>query len=395
MLEYDMSSGLTDGELTVLGLLVEQPCHGYDLERIIEARGVREWTALGFSSIYYVLDKLAKRGLIEATSTPPSAKSRTTFRATTPGRELCATATREALATPTPTRARVLIAMANSPGLPAADVVTELTRRLEALRKQLVDVRRTRSSQEPLPMAASAIFDYGEAMLRADVGWTESTLTALTNRSAPSKETAVEKYDIKKAHRQLYSPRSKEFTVVDVPEFRYIAVDGRGDPNTSPAYASAIEALYGVAYALKFASKKTLGRDFAVGPLEGLWRADDPRVFVTRDKDVWEWTMMISQPDWITEDMVQAAIDNVSKKKTNPALGDVRLRTLGEGTCVQILHIGSYDDETPTLDRLHNHYLPDNGLTFNGDHHEIYLSDARRTSPAKLKTILRQPVKSA
>jgi hypothetical protein len=208
-------------------------------------------------------------------------------------------------------------------------------------------------------------------------------------------EAAVDKYDVKKIHRELYSPPSKDFTVVDVPEFRYIAVDGSGDPNTSPAYANAIGALYGVAYTLKFASKKTLGRDFAIGPLEGLWRADDPTVFTARRKDSWDWTMMISQPDWITEDMVGAGIDSVSKKKDNPALADMRLLTLIEGSCVQILHIGSYDDETPILDRLHNRYLPEHGLTFNGDHHEIYLSDARRTAPAKLRTILRQPVKPA
>ncbi|RZS37506.1 hypothetical protein EV193_10561 [Herbihabitans rhizosphaerae] len=379
-------AALTDGELTVLGLLVEQPRHGYELERVIEERGVRAWTALGFSSIYYVLDKLAKRGLIEATGAPSSGKSRTTFRATVSGRELCAAATRDALTTLTPTHARVLIGMANSPGLPDADVVTGLTKRLDALRDQFADVRATRARQAPLPTAASAIFDYSEAMLAADISWTETTL---------ARETAMDKYDIKKVRRALYSPPSKEFTVVDVPELRYIAVDGRGDPNTSPAYANAIEALYGVAYALKFASKNTLGRDFVVGPLEGLWRADDPSVFVTRRKETWEWTMMISQPDWIADDMVKAAVDNVARKKENPALGDIRPHTLVEGTCVQILHIGSYDDETPTLDRLHNHYLPDNGLTFNGDHHEIYLSDARRTAPAKLKTILRQPVKPA
>jgi DNA-binding PadR family transcriptional regulator len=381
-----MSSALTDGELTVLGLLVEQPRHGYDLERVIEERGVRAWTALGFSSIYYVLDKLAKRGLIEATGGKPSGKSRATFRATESGRELCAAATREALTTLTPVHARVLIAMANSPGVPDEDVVAGLTQRLTALRHQLAEVRAARGRQVPLPTAASAIFDYSEAMLRADAGWTESTLDTWT------KETAVDKYDIKKSHKKLYAPSAREFTVVEVPELRYIAVDGRGDPNTSPAYANAVEALYSVAYTLKFASKNTLGRDFVVGPLEGLWRADDPSVFVTRRKDTWEWTMMISQPDWITDGMVQAAIENVAKKKTI-LLGDVRLRTLAEGTCVQILHIGSYDDETPTLQRLHSQYLPENGLTFNGDHHEIYLSDARRTPPAKLRTILRQPVK--
>jgi DNA-binding PadR family transcriptional regulator len=375
---------LTDGELTVLGLLVEQSRHGYELERVIEERGVRAWTALGFSSIYYVLDKLAKRGLIETTGAPPSGKSRATFRATEEGRELCAAATREALATLTPVHARVLIGLANSPGLPDKDVAAGLTERLEKLRRQREEVKAVRTEQEPLPTAATAIFDYSEAMLAADIGWTEATLAM---------QTSMDKYDIKKAHRALYSPSSKAFALVDVPELRYIAVDGRGDPNTSADYADALEALYPVAYTLKFASKKNLGKDFTVGPLEGLWRADDPSVFIARHKQSWEWTMMISQPDWITEDMVRSAVDTVAKKKENPALDKVRLRTFTEGRCVQILHIGPYDDETATLDRLHNHYLPDNGLTFNGDHHEIYLSDARRTAPAKLKTILRQPVK--
>lgn len=385
-----MDPTLTDAELTVLGLLLEQPRHGYELERVIEERGVRTWTALGFSSIYYLLDKLAGRGLIEASATEKrSAKSRATYQVTAEGRDLCAATTRDALAALTPVRSRVLIGMANSPGLPEGDVAAGLTRRLTALRDQLAEVRAARAHQEPLPGAASAIFDYCEAMLRADVGWTEATLATLT------KETAMDKYDVKKAHRELYAPPAKDFVVVDVPELRYLAVDGHGDPNTSTAYAQAVEALFTTAYTLKFASKKALDRDFVVGPLEGLWRADDPQSFVTRDKQAWSWTMLISQPDWITEDMVRAALAEAAKKKDNPALAGVRLISLTEGKSVQILHIGSYDDEAPTLDRLHRRYLPDNGLTFNGDHHEIYLSDARRTEPAKLKTILRQPVKPA
>ncbi|MBB1155412.1 MULTISPECIES: GyrI-like domain-containing protein [Amycolatopsis] len=375
---------LTDAELTVLGLLVEQPRHGYELERVIEERGIRAWTALGFSSIYYVLDKLAKRGLIEATGGPRSGKSRATFQATPSGVELCADATREALTTLTPVHARVLIAMANSPGLPDADVHSGLTARLTAVREQLAEVRATRTRQEPLPDAAAAIFDYSEAMLTADLTWTESVL---------SKETAMEKYDVKKAHRTLYAPPSKDFTVVDVPALQYLAVDGHGDPNTAPEYTHAVEALYGIAYSVKFASKKTLGRDFVVGPLEGLWRADDPTVFLTREKAKWDWTMMINQPDWVTEEMVREAAESVAKKKDNPALARVQLRTLTEGTSVQILHLGSYDDETPTLHRLHDEYLPEHDLTFNGDHHEVYLSDPRRTAPEKLKTVLRQPVK--
>ncbi|GIF98184.1 GyrI-like domain-containing protein [Catellatospora citrea] len=388
-----MESTLTDAELTVLGLLLEQPRHGYELERVIEERGVRAWTALGFSSIYYLLDKLAARGLIEATAMPAaekrSAKSRATYQVTAAGRDLCTAATRDALTTLTPVRSRVLIGMANSPGLPEGDVVAGLTRRLGALRDQLAEVQAARVRQEPLPAAASAIFDYSEAMLRADAGWTSATLGTLT------KETAVDKYDIKKAHRELYAPPASDFVVVDVPELRYLAVDGHGDPNTSAAYADAVEALFTTAYTLKFAAKKSLGRDFVVGPLEGLWRADDPQTFVTRDKQAWAWTMMISQPDWITEDMVRTAVAEAGRKKDNPALAAVRLISLAEGRCVQILHIGSYDDEAPTLDRLHHRYLPDHGLTFNGDHHEIYLSDVRRTEPAKLKTILRQPVMDA
>lgn len=202
----------------------------------------------------------------------------------------------------------------------------------------------------------------------------------------------MDKYDIKVAKKALYSPTSRDFTRVTVPPIQYLAVDGHGDPNTSLAYTQAIETLYPVSYSLKFASK-SLGRDFVVAPLEGLWRADDPSVFATRTKSAWEWTMLISQPEWVTGEMVSAAIDKVRAKKNLPALENLRMFVLDEGDSVQIMHHGSYDDEAPTLAKLHHEYLPSQALTFNGDHHEIYLSDARRTAPAKLKTILRQPVK--
>lgn len=203
----------------------------------------------------------------------------------------------------------------------------------------------------------------------------------------------MDKYDVKLAHKALYAPSPKDFALVEVPSMTYLAVDGHGDPNVSQDYADAIEALYGVSYALKFDSKKALGRDFVVAPLEGLWRADDPSAFAARDKASWDWTMLISQPDWITKAQVRSAIDKASAKKPSQALERLRMLSLAEGASVQILHIGSYDDEAPTLHRLHHEYLPAHGLTFNGDHHEIYLSDARRTAPEKLKTILRQPVR--
>lgn len=382
-----MSPTLTDAELTILGLLSESPRHGYELEKVIDERGVRNWTALGFSSIYYLFDKLAKRGLIEAAGPVGPGKSRATFRLTATGHELYVAASLDALASLEPLRARVLVAMANAPGLPDSEVAARLREREDALRTQLAEVRATRSRQQPLPAAASAIFDYSETMLLADAEWTTRTVATI------EREMTMEKYDVKAARKELFSPPSKNFTIVEVPRTQYLAIDGHGDPNTAPAYAAALEALYGTAYTLKFESKKSLSRDFVVAPLEGLWRAGDMEVFVTRDKSSWDWTMMISQPDWITEEMVAAAITALSAKKNLPALDLLSLITLDEGMSVQILHIGPYDDEAPTLDRLHHEYIPENGLTFNGDHHEIYLSDARRTDPAKLKTILRQPVR--
>lgn len=205
----------------------------------------------------------------------------------------------------------------------------------------------------------------------------------------------MDKYDVKTAHKELYAPSAREFSRVDVPRLSYIAVDGRGDPNTAPAYAEAIESLYTVAYTLKFTSKKELGRDFAVGPLEGLWRAEDVSAFARGDKSAWEWTMVIVLPDWITEEMVAIARETAMAKKQLLAIARLRLMTMIEGPSVQILHIGPYDSESPTIDRMHNEYFPANNLTFNGDHHEIYLSDPRRTAPEKLKTVLRQPVKAA
>ncbi len=208
-----------------------------------------------------------------------------------------------------------------------------------------------------------------------------------------STPSATRPYDIKKDHAALYAPRAGGFHVVQVPELVFLMVDGHGDPNTSPAYAEAVEALYALSYAVRATAKRELGRVHTVGPLEGLWSAEDPRAFVARDKSAWDWTMMITQPAWITPEIVETATAAARKKKL-AALDRVRFAPYTEGTSVQILHIGSYDSEAPVLARLHQEYLPEHGLTFNGRHHEIYLSDPRRTEPAKLRTILRQPVTS-
>lgn len=201
------------------------------------------------------------------------------------------------------------------------------------------------------------------------------------------------KVDFKKELKHLYRPAKVEFSVVDVPAMQFLMVCGHGDPNVVQAYAEAVEALYAVAYKIKFASKKSLDRDYVVPPLEGLWWAQEMAAFTTAlDKSRWDWTMMIMQPDWITPVMVEEARVLVRKQKELTELSRVRLETYAEGLSVQIMHIGPYDEEGPTLQRLHHEFMPANGYTFNGKHHEIYLSDPRRVGPEKLKTVLRQPV---
>lgn len=198
-----------------------------------------------------------------------------------------------------------------------------------------------------------------------------------------------------------YRAKRGEFRVVDVPPMQYLMVDGAGDPNTAPAYSDAVSALFPLAYTLKFASRKELGIDTVVMPLEGLWHAPDMASFTTaRDKSAWLWTMMIMIGDHITPSMFDDAVAAVSqkaakKKEPLPALDSVRLETLDEGRCVQTLHVGPFDDEGPVLDELHHRFIPDNGLQMRGRHHEIYLSDLRRADPARLRTILRQPVAPA
>ncbi|MEU6036241.1 GyrI-like domain-containing protein [Actinomadura sp. NPDC047616] len=199
-------------------------------------------------------------------------------------------------------------------------------------------------------------------------------------------------YDVKRERKELYAPKNTAWALIEVPEQQFIAIDGQGDPNTSPTYAAAVEALYTVAYTLKFAAKRD-GQDFVVAPLEGLWWADDYEAFTVRAKASWKWTMLISLPDWITKETIEEARAAAAAKKKLPAIAGLRHHTLHEGLCAQILHVGSYDDEAPLLAHLHNDYVKANGLRLHGLHHEIYLSDPRRTRPEQLKTILRQPVR--
>jgi hypothetical protein len=211
----------------------------------------------------------------------------------------------------------------------------------------------------------------------------------------PPRDSEPNKVDFKKTLDTYRAERGK-FRLVDVPDTQYLMIDGHGDPNTSPAFTEAIEALYPVAYKLKFASKRELDRDYVVPPLEGLWWADDMDVFTAaRDKSRWDWTLMLMVPSWLGQGMFATAVRQAGAKSRPTRVDDVRLETLSEGRCVQTLHVGSFDDEAEVLERLHHEFIPGEGLRRTGKHHEIYLSDFRRVAPEKQRTILRQPVATA
>ncbi len=200
------------------------------------------------------------------------------------------------------------------------------------------------------------------------------------------------KVDLKKELKHLYNPSAKKVSVVDVPPMNFLMLDGAGDPNVSPEYQQAMQALFALSYTLKFRLKKGAGMDYVVMPLEGLWWTDDPSQFSMTNKDIWKWTAMIMQPDYVTPELFEQVLAETRRKKNLPALGRVRFEAYHEGLSVQIMHIGPYAAEEPTIARLHR-FIRENGYEFNGKHHEIYLSDPRRTAPEKLRTVVRQPIR--
>jgi len=207
------------------------------------------------------------------------------------------------------------------------------------------------------------------------------------------------KTDFKKLDKALYTGKVGRFDVIEVPQQLFLKIDGAGDPNTAPAYGRAVAALYGLSYGLKFHGKPQ-GVDHVVGPLEGLWWADDMSSYTSRDKDKWQWTMMIRQPEWVTAadfaEVLESMVSKTAKKRDaatdETILRQVRLEGFCEGLVVQVLHVGSYDQEGPVLADMHERFIPESGLVMRGLHHEIYLGDPRKLAPEKLKTILRQPV---
>lgn len=198
------------------------------------------------------------------------------------------------------------------------------------------------------------------------------------------------KIDHKKVFRTLYTATAQP-ALLEVPSLRYLMIDGHGDPNTAPEYTEALQALYAVSYAAKFALKRAGGPDLAVMPLQGLWWADDLGAFTAGDKDAWDWTMMIMQPDEVPPDLLEQARVTAATKAPARALDRLRVDRLAEDRAAQVLHVGPYADEGPTIARLHA-FVAEQGLQLTGRHHEIYLGDPRRAAPEKLRTIIRHPV---
>jgi hypothetical protein len=205
------------------------------------------------------------------------------------------------------------------------------------------------------------------------------------------------KIDLKKDDKEFYNPSKSEPSLIEVPEMKFLMIDGEGDPNTSQNYREAMEALFPVSYKVKFISKREKSKDYVVMPLEGFWWADNMENFTDEDKSCWKWTAMIRQPDFISQRMIKDAINEVEEKKDPPAIYKIRFEKFKEGLSAHIMHIGPYSEEGPTVEKLHN-FIQEKGYQFDGTkpgqrHHEIYLSDIRRTKQERLKTVIRQPIR--
>jgi hypothetical protein len=213
--------------------------------------------------------------------------------------------------------------------------------------------------------------------------------------SGPSAgQTEVTKGDLRKHLRAYYQPSTNDVTIVNVPALSFLMIDGVGDPNTAKEYEEALQALYRLSYTLKFLLKQEQGLDYTVMPLEGLWWTPDMRAFDAQHKERWLWTMMIAQPPEVTAALVERAREEAQRTKPSSALAQLRLEEFHEGVAALILYLGPYAAEGPTIARLHA-FIQEQGYTFDGrqqKHHEIYLSDPRRTAPAKLRTVIRQPM---
>lgn len=210
----------------------------------------------------------------------------------------------------------------------------------------------------------------------------------------------MDKIDFKKTDKSFYTAKTDRWELVNVPEWQFLSAEGQGDPQSSPGYTAAVSALYSLSYGLKFRSKSVHDRDCVVGPLEGLWWADNMQAYWAGDRAAWKWRMMIRQPHWITEADLKAVratvlgkIKGAEAEASKGAIRAVALNAYEEGRSLQRLYLGPYVDEAPLLIDLHDRFMPEHGYQPVGLHHEIYFNDPRKVAPEKIRTLLRQPVR--
>ncbi len=202
--------------------------------------------------------------------------------------------------------------------------------------------------------------------------------------------TNEEKLDLFKQHKEEYA-KTKNPALVNIGKAQYLAIAGQGAPG-GHEFVRAVGAIYAAAYGIKMKSKQA-GRDYKVAPLEALWwGTKDEHDFLDEPRDTWNWKVLIRTPDFITKDQLREATTSATKRGKDAAVSDVRLESITEGKCVQVLHKGPYADEPATIAAM-DAFANENNLVRNGYHHEIYLTDPNRTAPEKMRTILRQPVK--
>ncbi len=375
---------MTNAELTILSLLAERPCHGYELERLIEDRGMREWTEIGFSSIYYILGRLEKERLVVSAVERREGKgpNRRLFQITPAGESAWREAVYRALSVPETAHSGFMLGLANLPGLTPHEVMTALTTYREALVGRLVHVTGSWERQmATAPAFVGALFDRSQALIRAELAWLDDFIAK--QKEVTAMPTPV---DLTKLHKEAYTA-TPDPALVTIPDGHFLTVDGAGEPSTEP-FNRSLEALYAVAYTLKF-KWKPLGWEYKVGPLEGLWFGGPEWRSIPRAE--WTWRLMIRLPDFVTEESVREAIADVVRKKKLALAESIKFTAFQQGLAAQVLHTGAYADEEPVIDRLHA-FIEGSGYKPHLAHHEIYLSDPKRTAPEKLRTIIRHPV---
>ena len=377
---------LSSIEFVILSLVAERPVHGYQVEQMIENRGMRSWTDIGFSSIYHVLRKLQLTGILTSQSEFSGVRpTRNVFSLTAKGGDLLHKEVLDRLSTPRPHSVDFDLALSCLPILSEAEIISGLNDYVTALSAQINEVQQKQQIKaKQLEAHVKTLFDHSLQAMNSELAWVSSFAVQMKNQMENDPKDLLKLY---------YSPSAKEPQILDISPMNFLMIDGHGDPYNNPVYQSAVSALYTLSFTLKFELKKASGTpEYKVFPLQGLWWAKDMNSFIAGEKSAWDWTMMIAQPAWITKEHIDLARKKAAAKVPELTLQQVRFETYAERTVVQLLHIGHYNAEGPNIARLHE-YAHKLGYERCGKHHEIYISDPRRTVPEKLKTIIRQPIR--